>query len=682
MARSKPTFAATWFWLGLGLILRLSGSAAWAGEPAGIQVMVVLDFAAEAHDSKVFRSASQAAALVAHLLKEQDYFGLAVSGESLGVLLRPAPLTAGHRSQALRQMARLTPKQGKQSLSQVVDQAIALFPADGPKRRALLLLGDASGGTEPPKPEAAAADLRQLAGRLQAAGVAVYAATKDVAAAAQALRALTAASGGRLFELKNADFPVVALQFYQYLEQPQEVPLDGEHFLIDPSVREVVVAAARAVPEKVVVLSSPGGARLSPALRVRNLHWFSTPEYDLITIAQPQAGVWTLSQARPADSRVFLSTSLTLSTPQTPQMVGADEALQVSAALSSRGEPLKVADHPAGTLFFAELAFPGSPPVTAQLKAREINGGPAAPQELKVGRFPPPHPKGEGILKIFALGKTFHRLITFPLTVTEPWYKAVAASAEEKGRKLVRFQPAPERRLEGAQGAVTVKSDHGGLSGILITPKPGGEIALSCPPGCPAECQTKLHLRGTGPGGRSLEIASGLRTESAPKEPDKKVQTEPPAPKSGTPASPPKPRRRWFWLALSGLGAAVFLASAFLLFYLRDKGENPEGSDSKRGSGKSDLSLKAQVEILTKEKAQLQQSLNEAKNQITALLAEKSKLEENQERLKEKSQGSIKSMEELQKKLEEAEREAQGIRQEYMALYARSQQEKEILKKN
>jgi dsDNA-specific endonuclease/ATPase MutS2 len=47
----------------------------------------------------------------------------------------------------------------------------------------------------------------------------------------------------------------------------------------------------------------------------------------------------------------------------------------------------------------------------------------------------------------------------------------------------------------------------------------------------------------------------------------------------------------------------------------------------------------------------------------------------------EKSQANIKSLEELEKKLEEADQEAEGVRQEYMALYARNQREKETYKK-
>ncbi|MGQ9687637.1 MAG: hypothetical protein ACUVXF_02440 [Desulfobaccales bacterium] len=672
-----------WFWLGLCLLLRFNGSAAWAGEPAAAQVMLVLDVSAEAKDAKILQGAAEAAALLAHLLSERHYLGLAAPGGRAGVLLPPAPLRSGQRSQFLGQVARLTPERGRKSLAQVINQATALFPADGPKRRVLFLLTDAAAGTDSPTPEAAASDLQHLAGHLQTAGVAVFAAAPASGAALQPLRSLASGSSGRLWELKTAaEFPDAALKFFAYLEQPQEVPLDGEHFLIDPWVKEVVVAAPRAVPGKGVVLTSPRGARLVPAFRTRNLRWIAGQEYDLITVSQPQAGVWTLTQARLADTRVFLSTPFTLVSPQTPQKVGVDEALQVAAALTGHPEPSKVSDLLSGTLFFAEMSLPGNPPETTQLRVREIGRGPGEPPELRVGRFPPPHPKGEGTLRVWAFGKTFQRLISIPLTVTDPWYHQVGALAGEKGQKLMRFQPAPNRPLERAEGVVTVKSGQGGLSGIFITPGPGREISLALPAGCGAYCQVELHLRGTGPGGRPLEIASSLRTESPPKELDKKVQTEPSAPQSGTRASAPKPRRRWFWLALSGLGVAVFLASASLLFYLREKGENAEDSDPPKGSGRSNLSLKAQVEILTKEKAHLQEALNEAKNQIKTLQAEKSQLEEVIKSLKEKSQDNTNSMEELQKKLEEAEREAHVIRQEYMTLYARSQQEKDILKKN
>ena len=52
------------------------------------------------------------------------------------------------------------------------------------------------------------------------------------------------------------------------------------------------------------------------------------------------------------------------------------------------------------------------------------------------------------------------------------------------------------------------------------------------------------------------------------------------------------------------------------------------------------------------------------------------------DRISAKTKGNVQSIEELEKKLEQAEQDAKGVQEEYMALYARSQKEKEAIKKN
>jgi hypothetical protein len=684
MARNKPTAKTAWVLLGLCLWLGLTGSGAGAGVRPGVQVMVLVDVSP---DAKVQGPASQAAALLVHLLEEQDYLGLAALEEPAGDILTPAGLTPGHRRQALKYLAGLKPGPGRGSLAQAVRRGLDLFQAGGPSRRVLFLVSDAAPQSEPSVVHPDAADIKQAAAQVRAAGVEVVAAAGAPPSAP--LQALVSEAGGRLWEAPKAtDFHISCLRFYEYLDQPQQALIDGEHFLIDPWVRTAVVVATRTTPGKGVMLTTPQGVRLNPGARVKHLRWTGGLEYDLITLSPPQPGVWTLAKARLTDSRVFLATDLTLSAAGTPGSVAQDETLRVVAALSGNQEILKGLDLGSDTLFFAELAMPDTGPVTAKLRPRMSGAAPGGLPEAWVGRFPPPHGQGEGMLRILALGKSFQRLIAIPLAVTGPWYQGSMVPAGGQGEPALRFRPDPDRRLEGLRGSLTVKSAQGGLAGVLIKPAPGGEILLTRPPGCPEGCLADLRLQGTGPGGRPVEIASGPQPLEGPqKAAGKNLEpASPQTPNGKDPKSPqtsaPTPKRRWFWLALSGLGIAVFLGAAVLLFRLRSEGGNAGEKIQGEGSGKNVLTLKAQVEILTKEKAQLLEALNDKKNQMASLAADKADLQGALDRIKEKTQNSVKSIEDLEKKLVEAEQEARDMRQEYMALYARNQQEKETLKKN
>jgi hypothetical protein len=138
----------------------------------------------------------------------------------------------------------------------------------------------------------------------------------------------------------------------------------------------------------------------------------------------------------------------------------------------------------------------------------------------------------------------------------------------------------------------------------------------------------------------------------------------------------------WIWLALSGLGGGVLLASAFLMWRLRREAEGFEGEEDFGGHFPPHvLRLKAQVETLAKEKAAVEATLEEKTQQWKQLQEEKAEVEADLKRYQKKSQEYFKNMQDLEKKLIETEEEAKRVREEYMALYARNQREQQALKK-
>ena len=88
------------------------------------------------------------------------------------------------------------------------------------------------------------------------------------------------------------------------------------------------------------------------------------------------------------------------------------------------------------------------------------------------------------------------------------------------------------------------------------------------------------------------------------------------------------------------------------------------------------------METLQKEKAHLQSALTEAQQALEALQAEHASLAAELEKYAQRSRSDHHTLEELSKKLEEAESEAQSMKEEYMALYARTQGGKETLRKD
>jgi hypothetical protein len=688
MACKKTGVKAAWVLLLFFLLTGGGIAAARAGDDPGVQLVLVLDLPPVAGHGHAADRVSQAAGLLIRLLPDQAYLGLAAPGAELPA----AQLGTAERREILDTLGAMKPPAQTKPFADMVAQSLTFFQPRGPEKRGLFIISDSAGSEEPEKKNAHLEEIAKLAAQARKAGVVIFAVSRPAGFSSEELQTLTLATGGRFWDAKTAsDLITTILDFYDRLGQRQQAPLTGPDFKLDPWAKQAVVVAVRSVPGKAVMLTAPGGVHLTPrSRRGRTISWVAGQDYDLITLATPRPGVWSLTGAQPADSRVFLDTDLALTAMGVPRVVGADETLPVTAALAGNDKALAGAQDLAGTEFLAELQMNHGAPVTIKLQGPEPGNNAAPFPDARVGRFPPLHQEGDATLRISALGKTLQRSVELPITITRPWYRVALPTAAGPDAPPISFQPDVNRHLQQVEGAVTLQSAQGSLAGVLINPAPGAEIIMSQPSGCQDTCLANLQLTATAPGGRSLIIASGPRALSVPPaapEPaaapaDKKISHEK-AQAPHTAAGIKKSKRRWLWLALSGIGVLFFLGAG-LLFWLegREGQDSEEDGDPEVTSGDGDPRKQAQVDALLKEKAQLQAALEEKKSEAEQLKKEKADLQEELERTRARSEGSSKNLEELERRLEEAEQEAKGFQQEYMALYARSQEEKTTIKKN
>jgi len=661
------------------------GPGVRAEDSPDVQLVVVLDSSHPAGDSQINSLAAQAAGLLVHLLEDQDYLGLLGSGEPDETLLPTAALTPEHRKQALDTLARFAPAPGHKPLSQVMQQALGAFQSQGPKRRVLFWLGGEGGVFDDLQADDISSEIEEITAQARSEGVTLFAALMPPAAA---WHTLTTETGGHCWEIRAAsDLHLACLKLYQNLAQPQEVPITDSQVPLDRWVKQAVMVLTRSDPGKGVVLTDPGKARITQGTRARNIRWVAGRSCDLVTLTRPRPGVWSFTGARSEGCKAFISTDLALSAEGIPRKVAGDEALLVTAALHHAKGPQAAADLMAGTEFSAELQVHDNV-LTAPLKKPHPDQGHDLSPETRTGRFPPVHQEGEGALRVLARGKNFQRLKSLSISVTPPWYRITSQTKGAPFELPLLFHPDPGHRPEQVEGSVTLKSALGSLSGILINPTPGAEIILERSSGSENFRWADLHLKGFAPDGRPLNITSGpLPLQSARRAADDLTQP------SVKPDSPAEVHREnplslhfmqpWMWLALSALGGGVLLASALLLWRLRRQAEGFEGEDDYGGHfPTSTLRLKAQVETLVKEKAELEEALKEKQQEVKQVQKEKAEIQADLDRYQKKAQEYFKNMQDLEKKLVETDEEAKRVREEYMALYARNQREQRLLKKN
>jgi hypothetical protein len=682
-------------WFGLFCLITSSPLAEVAAD-APLSLLVALDTSGSMKTNDPRRLLPQAAALMVRLLEEQDRLGL-FSFDTAPRLILEGTLSPERRRSCLRDLAGLQPVGAYTNIPAVLDAALETFGPPTASPRALILITDGHVDIDPRQgdTESAVRRLRQeILPAYKEANIPIYTVAFTMQSDQKLLLDMAAQTGGAfLLVERDADLHRAFLWLYEKLKQPQLSPIINNHFLIDPGVEEAMLIASREDPDRPVGLTDPQGRKLSPKDSPGQVRWFATPVFDMVTIPAPRPGVWSLSGCTEGEGKVVLLTDLKLTCPHIPEEIGGDEALAVGAALFEQGRPVTQAELLEQTVFQALLAPEGGEPYRLELKEPPAGQQDWWPPGARVGRFPALRAAGTARVQVQVQGKTFHRERNFCLRVASPWYREALAGAQASGFGRLEFQPGEKGPLDAARGWLSVRPDTGGLAAALFRPAQDGSFSLRLPGPRFLPAVVDVHLTGAVSPGRPVFIQPPSQTISsamaggadavAPgvflanlraKLRQLRAQGLPVAgalkSRAGILAALALlagvlaavgwlTRRRWRVLLLKGLTTHVFAP----------------------GDGAENLMVLAQLEVLQKEKVDLAAKHEELEKRLKHLTADNvdlaKKLEQQSLTFKEKA----KVMGELEQKLQEAELEAKAVQQEYTALYARSQGEKQELKK-
>jgi len=680
-------------------ILLFLGFLAGAWRPVGVeagevQLLMALDISGSMKVTDPQRLLPRAAHIMVELLGEKDRLGVLTFEDVTQTRLPLGTLNPAQRRKGFQALARLQPRGLWTNIHQVTAEALKAFGPPGQAKRALVLISDGQMDIDPRKGNSKAFVDRvhqEIIPAFKKAGIPIYTVAFTPASDQVLLKALAEETGGRFLLIPAArDLHQAFVKFYEDLKGPQLAPLVGNHFVIDPQVQEAVLVVTRSTPGKGVILESPKGRKFGPASKNSEVRWYSSPVFDMVTITHPEPGKWTVSGHKDGEGKIILMTDLKLACPHVPEEAGADEALMAGALLMNKDQPVTAPEVQNQTVFTAELQAEGGKPVQVQMGTPPLEQKELWPSGALVAKLPVFTAPGVWNLQVRALGKTFQRERNFSIKVTTPWYKAQTVSGE--GPTQVAFLPTPGRESAKLAGWFNISAPTGGVWGKFVEPQPGGGFRFAFPPDLSGSYLVNAQLTGVTASGRPLVLEP----------PPLKVNVTPVAaaseigPKSATAASSPgaattvSRSRKWLWMGLVVAVLVALLGTAAYFFWPQSRrffllGFGSPGGDvdyEEMPLEKRNLLLLAQVESLQKERGKLKADLAELTEALEKMTDAKEDLEA---RLGEPSQGyqeKSKMIKELEQRLEEAENEAKSVQQEYMALYARSTQEKQEMKKS
>lgn len=81
---------------------------------------------------------------------------------------------------------------------------------------------------------------------------------------------------------------------FEQSKKPDMLPLTENTFLADESIQEITIVANKATPESKIFLQDPDNKKFDAATKDKNIKWFISDSFDMITIKKPLDGEWKI----------------------------------------------------------------------------------------------------------------------------------------------------------------------------------------------------------------------------------------------------------------------------------------------------------------------------------------------------------------------------------------------------
>lgn len=427
--------------------------------------------------------------------------------------------------------------------------------------------------------------LNALLPRIKNNGARIHAIALSERADHELLRRLAAETDGWYQQINEAEeLQKVFLRIFEKAGRPDTVPLNGNRFQLDGSIREATILVFNAASGKQPRLITPSGAVIDGDKAVTGVNWHRDTGYTLITVANPEPGEWQLDADVDPDNRVMVVTDLKLNVSELPNRLVVGEEVSLMASLASDGKTITRQDF----LDLLEVAVKRRTPDTES--TLPINDqGDAGDSQAKDGyfgvAFADQFPADEVELLVQAKSPTFVREKRHVLSVVEAAELTLQSGAEGD----VALMTVEMAALQSDGLAVTLwQEDLSGARQSLVLEQKGDghwQAPLLLIDGSPVYASVEGKTRA----GNVLDRVYGPVypegvvppvAEPPPQEPvsppqqevlseEKTNDPEPSAPLEQEPAEQPDPEEDWVVSVAAFGGFNLLLIGGGLLFWWR-----------------------------------------------------------------------------------------------------------------
>lgn len=182
--------------------------------------------------------------------------------------------------------------------------------------------------------------LKQLLPKLKNTGLTIHTIALSANADQELLKQLSLATDGVFTVAESADqLTSVFLSVFDLSFPVNRIPIDNQDFLIDSGVDEftlLVMGGGQASLQ----LKNPLGFSINASNELSNVNWFSSSDYSLITIKQPEIGRWLVDKGLTQQARVSIVSDVSLRLSDIANNIYPRASMVVDAVLTDSGHPI------------------------------------------------------------------------------------------------------------------------------------------------------------------------------------------------------------------------------------------------------------------------------------------------------------------------------------------------------
>jgi uncharacterized protein (TIGR03503 family) len=557
-------------------------------KPADVRLVIDVSGSMKQNDPANLRQ--PAVELLMQLMPEDSKAGIWTFGRYINMLVPHKPVNDRWRTDATEKSEQINSLGLFTNIGEALEKAAYDFDRASPAyNTSIILLTDGMVDIDK-DPDKNQAEWRRIVDevlpKLQQAGYKIHTIALSDKADTALMEKLSLGTDGLSEVAKTADdLMKVFLRIFDQAAPAEQVPLEGNRFLVDSSIEEFTALIFRNSDVEPTRLISPDETEYRFDRETSDVNWYKTQDYDLITVKRPLEGEWQVVADIDPDSRVTVVSNLNLLVKPLPTNLFTGQQTQLSLLFQEDQRTVtdrnflslltidSLVDHTDSGREWPELLSEGSPPGNG-IYSTELS------MFADEGRYQ---------VSVNVDGKSFQRKFNHHLTVREPFAVSLdklVLGGREQQKLLVRAHSQVVVPAE-TQVVARIKDPNGrsSIKPMQLTPTDEWELILQ--PEVEGTYQVRLRISGIDSHGQSFNVdppvqrfnypsADNPFSQPAPQpepepepEPEPQPQPEPQLEPEPAPEPVEQEDESSDWMLYVGLGIGNLLVVVLAFFAYR-----------------------------------------------------------------------------------------------------------------